>query len=127
MVLLRWGDLPAPASHVLASQGAVSKEAARCLVAWLGVAVAGDAWLCVLPSGPAAVEDMVALLPQALGELVASPEWGPCLSEALAGPLRALLPAHSYLQCLFAARHVLPSTMWEELCSGWDEGGPAPL
>ncbi|KAL6778904.1 hypothetical protein ACKKBF_B04115 [Auxenochlorella protothecoides x Auxenochlorella symbiontica] len=103
------------------AQGATSPRAARCLVSWLGLAVAGDSWLCAFPDGSSTEEGVLALLPQALGDLVLDKDWAPCVTEVLAGPLRTLLPTQDYLQCLFAARRVLPGSMWEELLSGWDD------
>lgn len=101
-------------------QGATSRRAAQCLVSWLGLAVAGDTWLCAFPDGSSMEEGVLALLPQALGDLVLDKDWAPCVTEALVGPLRTLFPTQDYLQCLFAARRVLPGSMWEELLSGWD-------
>ncbi|RMZ55860.1 hypothetical protein APUTEX25_003826, partial [Auxenochlorella protothecoides] len=102
------------------AQGATSRRAAQCLVSWLGLAVAGDTWLCAFPDGSSMEEGVLALLPQALGDLVLDKDWAPCVTEALVGPLRTLFPTQDYLQCLFAARRVLPGSMWEELLSGWD-------
>ncbi len=64
--------------------------------------MAGDTWLCAFPDGSSMEEGVLALLPQALGDLVLDKDWAPCVTEALVGPLRTLFPTQDYLQCLFA-------------------------